>query len=108
MQVRRLRLKRKMKQGDLARAVDVSQGFLCDIEHGYARPSLRVALLLADALGVTLTALVKDGPRAKATERRLETELSNTRGGESTGHSKISKKRPGRVHSTANRTPDRA
>lgn len=96
MNVRRIRLKRKMKQGDLARAVGVSQGFLCDIEHGYAVPSLRVALLLADALGVTLTALVKDDARAS--------------GGESTGHTtkRSGEKRPGRASRSANRKRARA
>lgn len=96
MNVRRIRLKRKMKQGALADAVGVSQGFLCDIEHGYAAPSLRVALLLADALGVTLTALVKDDARAK--------------GGESTGHTtkRSGEKRPGRAARSANRKRARA
>jgi transcriptional regulator with XRE-family HTH domain len=95
MQVRHLRLKRKMKQGSLAIAVGVSQGFLCDIEHGYAVPSLRVAVLLADALGVTLTALIKDDARAS--------------GGDPTGHTKkrSGEKRSGRA-ATANRKRARA
>lgn len=69
MNVRAYRLKRKMKQGELARAVGVSQGFICDIEHGYAMPSLKLAARIADVLGVTLTMLVKDRAPAKPCKR---------------------------------------
>jgi DNA-binding XRE family transcriptional regulator len=82
-----------MKQGDLARAVGVSQGFICDIEHGYAMPSLKLATRIADVLGVTLTALVKDRRRAK--------------GGESTGQQSRVEKRPGRAASAKHKR-DRA
>lgn len=56
-------------------------------------------------------AAIQRGERehAKPKERRLETDLRSTRGGESTGHkSGAEKKRPGRGKATANRTPDRA
>jgi len=94
--VKQIRIRRKMKQGELADAVGISQGFLCDIEHGYATPSLRVAMKLCKALDVSITALVKEDVRAG--------------GGESTGHTtkRSGEKQPGRGSSSAKKSRARA
>ena len=41
-----------MSQNELAEKTGITQSFLCDIEHGRSKPSIDVAIKLADVLGV--------------------------------------------------------
>jgi XRE family aerobic/anaerobic benzoate catabolism transcriptional regulator len=58
--VKRLREAREWSQPDLAKRAKVSQAYIAELEHGTKRnPSVRVAVRLAKALGVPVTALLK-------------------------------------------------
>jgi transcriptional regulator with XRE-family HTH domain len=57
LQVRELRLQRKMTQARLARASGVEQGYISRIETGKSGPSPAVLQRLATALGVSPGAL---------------------------------------------------
>ena len=52
------RVRRHMSQEELANAIGKSSALISAIERGRALPSIGVALLIADALGVSLDALV--------------------------------------------------
>lgn len=41
-----------MSQKELAEKTGITQSFLCDIEQGRSKPSIDVAIKLADVLGV--------------------------------------------------------
>lgn len=58
----RLRRARKAagiaSQGELARLSGVSRSYITEIEKGIKKPSVRVATILADTIGVSLDELV--------------------------------------------------
>jgi transcriptional regulator with XRE-family HTH domain len=61
--IRQLRLARGMIAADLASGAGVSPSFLSQVERGLASPSLKVLNALANALEVTVGALVEEDPR---------------------------------------------
>ena len=52
MNIREKREELGMSQKELAEKTGITQSFLCDIEQGRSKPSIDVAIKLADALGV--------------------------------------------------------
>ena len=58
--VRRFRLARNMTQEQLAETVGISTSFCTNIERGKKRPGLRVLVNLAEALSVSVDALLLD------------------------------------------------
>src|SRR5690349_1074328 len=55
-----LRKQKKMRQGDLGKAVGTSGDIIGKYERNEIKPSIDVAAKIADALGVTLDYLVKE------------------------------------------------
>ena len=66
MRLKELRDKMGLTQEQLARQVGVSRKTICAYERGRATPSLRVALRLAQVLGVGLEELLKEGNNERA------------------------------------------
>jgi len=64
MLLRTLRLKQELTQKQLAAKAKMSYAFLSNIETGKADPSLSTLKRLAEALGVSVSELVKE-PRSK-------------------------------------------
>lgn len=52
MNIREKREELGMSQKELAEKTGITQSFLCDIEQGRSKPSIDVAIKLADVLGV--------------------------------------------------------
>lgn len=52
MNIREKREELGMSQKELAEKTGITQSFLCDIEYGRSKPSIDVAIKLADVLGV--------------------------------------------------------
>ncbi|MDE1924963.1 MAG: helix-turn-helix transcriptional regulator [Patescibacteria group bacterium] len=57
--LKRIRTKRAISQGDIARALKVHKGFVSNIEHGKTNPTLATIAKLAKALGVSVGELMK-------------------------------------------------
>ena len=57
--IKRIRAKKKMSQGDIARALEVDRGYISNIENGKKNPTLATIKKLADALGVSADELLK-------------------------------------------------
>ena len=57
--LKRIRTKKKMSQGDIARALDVHRAYVSGIENGKRNPTLATIKKLADALGVSADELLK-------------------------------------------------
>lgn len=57
--MKRIRVKKKMSQGDIARALDVDRGYISNIENGKKNPTLATIQKLADALKVSADELLK-------------------------------------------------
>jgi len=57
--MKRIRAKKKMSQGDIARALEVDRGYISNIESGNKNPTLATIQKLADALGVSADELLK-------------------------------------------------
>ena len=57
--LRRIRTKKEMSQGDIARALDVHRAYISGIENGKRNPTLATIQKLADALGVSADELLK-------------------------------------------------
>ncbi len=57
--MKRIRTKKKMSQGDIARALGVDRGYISNIENGKKNPTLATIQKLADALGVSADELLK-------------------------------------------------
>ena len=57
--MKRIRVKKKMSQGDIARALDVDRGYISNIENGKKNPTLATIQKLAEALGVSADELLK-------------------------------------------------
>lgn len=57
--VKQYRDQRGMTQGDLAEKAGVTQSFISDMEGNKKAPSTKTMILIAEALGVTLDALLE-------------------------------------------------
>ena len=57
--MKRIRTRKKMSQGDIARALDVDRGYISNIENGKKNPTLATIKKLADALGISANELLK-------------------------------------------------
>ena len=54
-----IRAKKKMSQGDIARALEVDRGYISNIENGKKNPTLATIQKLANALRVSADELLK-------------------------------------------------
>ena len=57
--MKRIRAKKKMSQGDIARALAVDRGYISNIENGKKNPTIATIQKLANALGVSANELLK-------------------------------------------------
>ena len=57
--LRRLRLKKNMSQGDLATALSVDRAYISNIENGRMNPTLSTLEKIAGALGISSSELLK-------------------------------------------------
>ena len=57
--LKRIRTKKKMSQGDIARTLEVHRAYISGIEHGKRNPTLATIQKLADALKVSADELIK-------------------------------------------------
>lgn len=57
--MKRIRAKKKMSQGDIARALKVDRGYISNIENGKKNPTLATIQRLADALRISADELLK-------------------------------------------------
>ena len=57
--LKRIRTKKKMSQGDIARALEVDRGYISNIENGKKNPTLATIQKLANALDVSADELLK-------------------------------------------------
>jgi transcriptional regulator with XRE-family HTH domain len=66
------RKQKKVRQADLGKLVGTSGDIIGKYERGENTPSIEVAAKIADALGVTLDYLVKDGEYEQVDEETLK------------------------------------
>ena len=59
LNLKRIRTKKNISQGDIARDLGVSRGFISTIENGKTNPTLSTISKLAKALGVSTDELLK-------------------------------------------------
>ncbi|MDZ4228058.1 MAG: helix-turn-helix transcriptional regulator [Candidatus Levybacteria bacterium] len=59
LNLKRIRTKKGISQGDIARELEVSRGFISTIENGKTNPTLSTISKLAKALGVSSDELLK-------------------------------------------------
>lgn len=59
LNLKRIRTKKGISQGDIARELEVSRGFISTIENGKTNPTLATITRLAKALGVPTEELIK-------------------------------------------------
>ena len=57
--MKRIRTKKKMSQGDIARFLEVDRGYISNIESGKKNPTLATIQKLADALKISADELLK-------------------------------------------------
>lgn len=57
--LKKIRIKKDMSQGDIARTLDVSRGYVSNIENGKLNPTLSTIAKLAKALDVSTDQLLK-------------------------------------------------
>lgn len=57
--MKRIRAKKKMSQGDIARALEVDRGYISNIENGKKNPTIATIQKLANALGVSAHELLE-------------------------------------------------
>lgn len=57
--MKRIRAKKEMSQGDIARALEVDRGYISNIENGKKNPTLATVARIANALGVSANELLK-------------------------------------------------
>ena len=57
--IKRIRLKKRMSQGDICRAIDMDRSYVSAIESGKKNVTLAVLEKLANALGVSVDELLK-------------------------------------------------
>jgi transcriptional regulator with XRE-family HTH domain len=58
--LKKIRIKKDMSQGDIARALEVSRGYISNIENGKLNPTLSTIAKLAKALDVSTDQLLKE------------------------------------------------
>ncbi len=58
--MKRIRIKKKMSQGDIARALDADRGYISNIENGKKNPTIATVAKIANALGVSADELLKE------------------------------------------------
>jgi transcriptional regulator with XRE-family HTH domain len=61
--IRQVRIAKKMAQHDLASLAGITREYLSALENGHRVPSLVLLEKLADALGVSITSLLRDQPK---------------------------------------------
>lgn len=74
-----IREKRKqlgISQKELAEACGITQSTLCDIEMGRSKPSIKIAIKIAETLHIDIDDSVKDASKAYGTLNKLVEELS--------------------------------
>lgn len=59
LNLKRIRTKKSISQGDIARELEVSRGFISTIENGKTNPTLATIAKLAKAVGVSVGELMK-------------------------------------------------
>ncbi len=57
--LKKLRLKKKMSQGDISRKLGVDRAYISSIENGRMNPTLTTLEKLAEAMGVNSSELLK-------------------------------------------------
>lgn len=57
--MKRIRAKKEMSQGDIARALEVDRGYISNIENGKKNPTLATVAKIANALRVSPDELLK-------------------------------------------------
>ena len=57
--LKKLRLKKKMSQGDISRKLGLDRAYISSIENGRMNPTLSTLEKLADAIGVNSSELIK-------------------------------------------------
>lgn len=57
--MKRIRAKKGMSQGDIARALEVDRGYISNIENGKKNPTIATIQKLANALDVSADELLK-------------------------------------------------
>jgi len=57
--LRKLRLKMNLSQGDLAKALDVDRAYISNIENGRMNPTLSTLEKIAEVLGISSSELLK-------------------------------------------------
>lgn len=57
--LKRIRTEKNISQGDIARELGVSRGFVSNLENGKTNPTLATISRVADALGVSADELLK-------------------------------------------------
>ena len=57
--MKRIRTKKKMSQGDIARALEVDRGYISNIENGKKNPTIATIAKIAEALKVSPNELLK-------------------------------------------------
>jgi len=57
--LKRIRTEKDISQGDIARELGVSRGFVSNLENGKTNPTLATITRVADVLGVTTDELLK-------------------------------------------------
>lgn len=57
--LKRLRLAKAISQGDIARTLEVSRGYISNVENGKTNPTLSTISKLAKAVGVSVDELLK-------------------------------------------------
>ena len=57
--LKNIRTLKAISQGDIARSLDVSRGFISNIENGKTNPTLETIARLAKAVGVSTNELLK-------------------------------------------------
>ncbi len=58
--IKRIRTKKGMTQGDICRALDLDRGYVSSLESGKRNPTLAMIEKVAGALGVTSDELLKE------------------------------------------------
>lgn len=59
LNLKRIRTEKAISQGDIARELKVSRGFISTIENGKTNPTLSTISKIAKALGVSIDELLK-------------------------------------------------
>ena len=59
LNLKRIRTKKGISQGDIARTLEVSRGFISTIENGKTNPTLSTIVKLAKALRISVTELLE-------------------------------------------------